>query len=499
MSDKDSNTNADKEFDGLLNKAFQELDFNDPKNATILSAMSDHVMGEGTFNHPQTNKLNEKKMFKLNLNAILLIVCISAAILIPALIYTDKSDIAKPVIKQTVNPLTVNNPPPGTIQNNTGSANERADQIKSIPAPVRNESLLVVSKNIPKEDCVAVDNLPVYTEQPVSSMSYLTLKANPDSEYAFPKLTEEEMKANTKQKNRMIDQVVRYSKSKYLPIPQASFSYQGTIRNISKFYMQTTEVCNLDYRTFLFDLLIQGRKTEFLKAKPDQQKWLAAPINGYAQTMAENYFSSVVYDGYPVVNISREGAEMYCLWLTEEANKRLTEKSKPLIRIALPGDAEWTYAGSGGLKDANYPWSLYLSTKPYYATQNLKATNLRGCFLANLCFKKNPVTVDTASFCGTKPFPKAYTTAGLMMGEGTFIAPISSYNPNDFGLYCMSGNVAEMVYVTDAQNPKLLKPATKGGSWNSDEKHVQLNGEDEYAGITSASPYIGFRVMIVSK
>ncbi len=30
----------------------------------------------------------------------------------------------------------------------------------------------------------------------------------------------------------------------------------------------------LEYRTFLFDLLIQGRKEDFLLAKPDQKLWI---------------------------------------------------------------------------------------------------------------------------------------------------------------------------------------------------------------------------------
>jgi hypothetical protein len=59
-------------------------------------------------------------------------------------------------------------------------------------------------------------------------------------------------------------------------------------------------------------------------------------------------------------------------------------------------------------------------------------------------------------------------------------------------LFCMSGNVAEMVWISE--NGKAgSKPGTKGGSWGSDAEHIKIEAEDEYRGITEASIYIGFR------
>ena len=69
--------------------------------------------------------------------------------------------------------------------------------------------------------------------------------------------------------------------------------------------MQTTEVTNLEYRTFLFDLLIQGKKDEFLKAKPDQAMWTKEYKYAFLKPMEEHYFSHAAYDEYPVVAISR--------------------------------------------------------------------------------------------------------------------------------------------------------------------------------------------------
>ena len=63
-------------------------------------------------------------------------------------------------------------------------------------------------------------------------------------------------------------------------------------------------------------------------------------------------------------------------------------------------------------------------------------------------------------------------------------APVKSYFPNGYGLYNMSGNVAEML---------IEKPRTNGRSWNSGGIDVKIDAEDEYEGFEGGSPYIGFR------
>ena len=64
------------------------------------------------------------------------------------------------------------------------------------------------------------------------------------------------------------------------------------------------------------------------------------------------------------------------------------------------------------------------------------------------------------------------------------------YNPNNYGLYCMAGNVSEMII-----NHQTLKPETKGGSWFSCDYFLEINADDEFGYDTNASPLIGFRVV----
>ena len=211
---------------------------------------------------------------------------------------------------------------------------------------------------------------------------------------------------------------------------------------------------------YLFDLLINNKKEEFLKAKPNQKMWVIEYEYAFNEPMKEHYFSHPAYDNYPVVAISREGAELYCKWLTKEANKLNAQKGKQLINdIRIPTDYEWMYAARGGREKIPYPWG-----GPYLR-------NSKGCHLANYMPEK-----------------------GNFKADGAFhTAEVTSYFPNNYGLYCMSGNVAEMIYYHDEN--KLA--GTKGGSWTSEGQELQINdGVDRFKGIITPSVNIGFRPVV---
>jgi formylglycine-generating enzyme required for sulfatase activity len=249
--------------------------------------------------------------------------------------------------------------------------------------------------------------------------------------------------------------------------------------------MSTKEVSNKEYLVFLNDLVIHNKIDDYLKAVPDTTKWNIFKLRNNT-SLVNLYLWHPAYKDYPVVNVSREGAEMYCRWLTIEANEKI-KKDNPVHSesffindVRIPHETEWMMAARGGVAGAEYPWGT------------TRVQNDKGCFLTNFGFYKSMDKIDTVNnSCSLNR--NATTSAGSVMDESMLAAPTNAYNPNPYGLYCMSGNVAEMVW------KKQTKFGTKGGSWNSDCEHVKISAVDEYEGIIDASPFIGFRPVFTAK
>ncbi len=286
-----------------------------------------------------------------------------------------------------------------------------------------------------------------------------------DSNYRFPNLTKEERKANIKMKARMMKALAKKDKKHYALIPGGVLEQDGQRVKVQSNYAKINEVTNLEYRTFLFDLLIQDRKQEFLKAKPKQNVWSEDYPSGFLESMDQLYFSHPAYDHYPVVGISRQGALMFCYWLTNETNKAYLGKLKqPIPSLKLPSDSEWIWAAQGGDKALKYPWPVN------------SLTTVEGCYLANHS------CCDSASLTSFARNSMNEDGAWLTITTG-------SYAPNPFGLYNLAGNVAEMVWYLDDMN----RPGTKGGSWSSSPEELLIRGPERFKGIFAPSSNIGFR------
>jgi hypothetical protein len=300
---------------------------------------------------------------------------------------------------------------------------------------------------------VAEDTASLYT-----NVDHQKLDPIQKDEYIFPKLTEEEIAANHKQKKQMLKALEKFDRKVYAFLVSGKVDVEGKMTSVQAFIIQKTEVTNLEYRTFLFDLLIQGRKEEFLKAKPDQAMWtkLLGPHN---KPMEALYFSHAAHNEYPVVNISREGAELYCKWLTDEIQKFVDEKKRSQFNnIRIPTRAEWVKAAQIEGKSNPYPW------------EGEFVRNSKGCYLANF-----------------KPTDTTFFDDG-----GLFTVKVNSYLPNDFGIFNMSGNVAEMVY----DDIQTKSPGTAGGGWMSSAEEIKILGPDPHKGLTEAHPNVGFRVVM---
>ncbi len=304
---------------------------------------------------------------------------------------------------------------------------------------------------------------------------------NVHEEYIFPVLSAKEVKANEKEKKRVVRLWSRVTREKDRNIARIPANEDNSI---PAFYMGAGEITNKEYRTFLFDLLISGRKDEFLKAKPRQHLWKNAENTDTYDFLEKEYFTEKKYDYFPVVNITVQGAEMYCRWLQEEVGKlRENDPRIPDLNVRLPYEKEWMHAAAGGTPHAAYAWPLN------------SAQNSRNCFMGNFCVQKKTELIKKPLDYGKQQVDENnYTSAAVVLRDPK-IATIDvwSYNPTSYGLFGVCGNAAEMVY-GDADARIVLK----GGSWASDLEEIMLDKTKEIPP-AEASPTTGFRIAAFMK
>jgi gliding motility-associated lipoprotein GldJ len=284
--------------------------------------------------------------------------------------------------------------------------------------------------------------------------------------------------------------------------PMRDWNNTPTQQHIQSFYMDETEVTNLMYLEYLdwtkkvFPPENENYRLIYNGALPDTLVWRNRL--GFNETMTNNYLRHPAYADYPVVGVSWIQAVEFSKWRTDRVNELILEKegfTKRGARITdvdatttfntqtyltsptdayggnteitqggrtsermlqrdstnlfvqlkdglllpdyrLPTEAEWEYAalGLGSLRSYNvyrgkkkYPWDGQY-------TRSGKRRN-RGDQMAN--FKQG-----RGDYGGI---------AGWSDDGADITAPVKSYQPNDFGLYDMAGNVAE--WVADVYRP----------------------------------------------
>jgi formylglycine-generating enzyme required for sulfatase activity len=219
---------------------------------------------------------------------------------------------------------------------------------------------------------------------------------------------------------------------------------------------------------------------DIINVYPDTLCWIRDFTYSFNDPQASIYFWHPSFDDYPVVGVSWLQARAFSIWRTDYMNSALRKQGVADVQAyKLPTETEWEYAARGGLDLSMYPWG-----GPY-------TRNYKGCFLANF-----------------KPLRGNYVDDGAV-----YASKVGSYDPNEYGLYDMSGNVAEWTstaYHPDAyifthdlnpnyeynakpQDPPVMKrKVIRGGSWKDIAYFLQTSTRD-YEYQDSTKPYVGFR------
>jgi len=261
------------------------------------------------------------------------------------------------------------------------------------------------------------------------------------------------------------------------------------------FNKQEFDVSNLVYYSEVFDLKAAAKRENaavprqnFIMIKrtpvyPDTLVWIRDFSYSYNEPMTKRYFSHPAYGNYPVVGVNWYQAAAFCEWRSQLLNSYLASKKMAAeADFRLPTEAEWEYAARGGRSQSMFPWGNYY------------LRNKKGCLLANF-----------------KPGRGNYAEDG-----GFYTVRADAYWPNDFGLYCMAGNVAEWTSSLYTQSPyafyhdmnpdiqhnaRLADPpymkrkVIRGGSWKDVGYYLQT-GTRTYEYQDSSKSYIGFRCVI---
>jgi formylglycine-generating enzyme required for sulfatase activity len=258
-----------------------------------------------------------------------------------------------------------------------------------------------------------------------------------------------------------------------LPKPfQKDFSYvppgfvvlnEDTL-SIQAFYMQNYEVTNKQYNEFLTWLEENGDETAKKQVALSTENWTSEP-GMYSEQYALHYHTHEAYQDYPVVNVSHEGALLYCAYLEEKINSALQSAT---VKVHLPEHAEFIRAGAGDQLGAIYSWG------------DTHLRNTDGSLRANFIrIPQSSLTRDKEGNLISYPMPYDHFHESNESADLT--APSKSYFPSKLGFYNLNGNVAEMI---------AEEGIAVGGSWMDYGYDIRLQSRRTYE---TASTKVGFR------
>jgi gliding motility-associated lipoprotein GldJ len=252
--------------------------------------------------------------------------------------------------------------------------------------------------------------------------------------------------------------------------------------SIDAFYIDATEIRNIDYREYIHWLeSVYTSYPEIARnALPDTLAW-RKPL-GYNESFVEFYFRFTSYNEYPVVAVSWTQANDYCAWRTDRINElalinagvldfsvadqkdadnfnteaylsgeytgvvkrnlqdlsgrnpegRTVRYEDGILfpKVRLPTEAEWEYAAMASVGNAA---TGVLNGRDIYPWKGNRVRQTEGKEIGSLMANFQKGRGDLIGIANNPD------------GNAPQPVPVTSFWPNDFGLYCMAGNVNEWV------------------------------------------------------
>lgn len=249
-------------------------------------------------------------------------------------------------------------------------------------------------------------------------------------------------------------------------VPSGQTLIENDTVSVQSFYISQGEVTNFQYAEFLYDLKRKGEIEKLKIAQIDTNNW-TTELKWGNEKYTEHYYKHPAYRDYPVVNVSKEGAELYCQWLTEKYDSISGGELK--LKFRIPTHTECLRAANGSRMKSSYSWD-----GPYLR-------NAKGQVLANFVrFGAENITRNEE----TGNYEVTTKNIGYNFDDDADVtAPSLSYWPNEFGIYNLNGNVSEMV---------ADKAIVVGGDWRSPGYDIRNESFRAYKG---SSVTVGFRVV----
>ena len=230
----------------------------------------------------------------------------------------------------------------------------------------------------------------------------------------------------------------------------------GTVQISDTLFADETEISNFSWQEYEFFIKTKYgvNSKEHVATLPDTNVW--RDKSTFNEPYVKYYYRHPAYKDYPVVGISYEQAKGYCKWRTERVKTFLSIKQDfkhQNFEYRLPTTSEWEFLSN----------------------------SITNCFYNNGKNKKGQVMFNHRWM--TDSISKKYFAENNANPDVT--APTYSYWRNDFGLFCIFGNVAEMV------NEKGI---SKGGSWQNTLEECRAGKHLTY---TKPTACLGFRCVCI--